>query len=183
MNILIRKMTSADLHRPINIEDSFIVDSVLLLTLKDNQISYTVKEIPSYEKSYADEPSEDQDADYSAYIDHPDQVVYLAFAGNQAVGQIVLKRSWNQYACIEDIKVDKHFRRYGIGRKLIDQAKRWARENGMPGVMLETQNNNVKACRFYESCGFVIGGFDLYLYKGIDKQSDEIALYWYFTFE
>lgn len=35
------------------------------------------------------------------------------------------------------------------------------------------------ACLFYESCGFVIGGFDARLYKNIEKISDEIAIYWY----
>jgi len=50
----------------------------------------------------------------------------------------------------------------------------------MPGIMLETQNNNVKACRFYESCGFVIGGVDFHVYKGIDPDSREAAVYWYY---
>ena len=40
----------------------------------------------------------------------------------------------------------------------------------MPGIMLETQNNNVAACKFYEKCGFVIGGFDFLVYKGLIRQ-------------
>ncbi|GED59584.1 hypothetical protein BFO01nite_37160 [Brevibacillus formosus] len=64
-------------------------------------------------------------------------------------------------------------------KKLIEQAKRWMKDGGMTGIMLETQNNNVRACNFYESCGFVIGGFDSYVYRGLDKDSDEIAIYWY----
>jgi ribosomal protein S18 acetylase RimI-like enzyme len=59
----------------------------------------------------------------------------------------------------------------------------WARDKGCPGMMLETQNNNVAACRFYESCGFELGGFDAYLYKGLNRTTDEIALYWYLMFE
>lgn len=53
----------------------------------------------------------------------------------------------------------------------------------MPGIMLETQNNNVAACKFYEKCGFVIGGFDFLVYTGLDKTSDEVAIYWYLHFE
>lgn len=98
------------------------------------------------------------------------------------MGQVVVKRNWNDYAYIEDIKVDKRFRRYGIGRKLIEQVKCWAKDRGMPGIMLETQNNNVSACKFYESCGFFIGGFDMCVYKGMHKHTDEIAVYWYFIF-
>ncbi|PTM59902.1 GNAT family N-acetyltransferase [Desmospora activa] len=180
MDILIRKMTAADQGRWAEIDDSFTVDSTLVLTLKENEIGYTVKELPAYEKSYA---SDVEDTDYSRYIDNPDQAVYLAFAANQAVGQMVLKRNWNQYAYVEDLKVDNDFRGYGIGRQCIEQAKHWARERGMPGIMLETQSNNVSACKFYESCGFIIGGFDLCLYKGIHPQSEEVAVYWYLMFE
>ena len=53
----------------------------------------------------------------------------------------------------------------------------------MPGIMLETQNNNVAACKFYEKCGFVIGGFDFLIYKGLDMKNDEVAMYWYFHFK
>lgn len=147
--MIIRKMTHKDQGKLIRIEDRFVVDSILLLSLEENNIQYSVKKIPSYEKSYIDDPFEKTvEADYSTYIDNPDQVVYLAFVGNQIVGQVVVKRNWNEYAYIEDIKVDKKFRRYGIGRELMEQAKSWAQNHGMPGIMLETQNNNVKACNF-----------------------------------
>ncbi|MDR4956963.1 GNAT family N-acetyltransferase [Bacillus sonorensis] len=179
MDITIRKMTCEDLGRLPEIDDSFIVDSILLLTLEGNRIRYSVKPIQSCEKSYTDES---EPADYSAYLDNPDQAVYLAFFDNQPAGQVAVRRYWNEYAYIEDIKVDPKFRRHGIGRKLIEQVKRWSQEKGLAGITLETQNNNVKACRFYESCGFEIGGFDLFLYKGIDQHKDEIALYWYLTF-
>ena len=69
-----------------------------------------------------------------------------------------------------------------MGRALLQHAVAWARERQLAGVMLETQNNNVAACRLYESCGFQLGGFDRYLYKGLHPDTDEIALYWYLLF-
>jgi streptothricin acetyltransferase len=45
--------------------------------------------------------------------------------------------------------------------------------------MLETQNNNVGACKLYEACGFTLGGFDRYLYRGEMPDTREIALFWY----
>ncbi|MBP1701359.1 MAG: acetyltransferase [Chloroflexi bacterium] len=59
---------------------------------------------------------------------------------------------------------------------------RWAKARGFPGIMLETQNNNVAACRLYERTGMQLGGFDKYLYKGITPDTEEIALYWYLIF-
>ncbi|MDF2718958.1 MAG: yyaR [Paenibacillus sp.] len=184
MEITIREITAGDQVSDIRIDGSFIVDSILVLSVTDRQIDCTVKQIPAYEKSYSDEePKENDDILYTEYIDNPDQIMFLAFVGNQAVGRIQLRRNWNKYAYIEDIAVDRSFRKHGVGRKLIEQAKVWAKTGGMPGIMLETQNNNVRACKFYENCGFVLGGFDMRLYKGIHAQSDEIALFWYFMFE
>lgn len=167
-----------------DIDNSFTVDSILVLSLTGRQISFTVKEIPAYTKNYAKKHSnEEAGDDYSGYIDSPDRIVYLACIDNHAAGCIVLRRNWNKYAFIEDIAIDKNYRGYGIGRKLIEQAKQWTKKGGMPGIMLETQNNNVSACKFYESCGFVIGGIDLHLYQGIHEHNDEIALFWYLLFE
>ena len=58
----------------------------------------------------------------------------------------------------------------------------WARTQQLAGVMLETQNNNVAACRLYESGGFQLVGFDRCLYRGLHPGTDEIALYWYLVF-
>lgn len=180
MDILIRELRAGDEECGANIDGSFIVDSTLVLQLIGQQIGYTVKERPLRTKSYDDEqPEEDTIEDYSNYIGNPHQIIYIALVNNQVVGQIVLKRNWNKFAYVEDIKVDKQYRGYGLGKKLIEQAKRWAKDGGMAGIMLETQSNNVRACKFYESCGFVIGGFDSYVYRGLDKDSDEIAIYWY----
>jgi len=184
MDIVIREFAVGDENTCKDIDDRFIVDSTLVLSLADRRIEFTVKPIPSYTKSYSDgQFKETANEDYSDYINNPDQIVYLACAGNRVIGRIVLKRNWNKYALIEDIAVDKNYRGHGVGRKLIEQAKRWAKDGGMPGIMLETQNNNVRACEFYRSCGFVIGGFDFHLYQGIHKHTDEIALFWYLIFE
>ncbi|MGW9123957.1 GNAT family N-acetyltransferase [Paenibacillus chitinolyticus] len=180
MDIRIRELTADDEFEGIEMDGSFIVDSVLVLTLEDGRIGYAVEEVPRYTKRYEDEPDgETEDTGYAGYIGNPDQVMYLACMGDKFAGQIQLRKNWNGYAYVEDIKVDSAYRRYGVGRRLIDQAKNWAKAGGMPGIMLETQNNNVRACKFYESCGFVLGGFDACLYKGLDKQNNEIALYWY----
>lgn len=189
MDIVIREIKIGDEVNWKDIDDSFIVDSSLVLSLTGRQIGFTLKEeSPSYTKSYTKSHSEEQfeaaaEKDFSEYIDNLDQIVYLAFAENQTVGRIELKRNWNKYAYVADLAVDKRYRGQGIGRKLIEQARRWAKSGGMPGIMLETTSTNVNACKFYESCGFVIGGLDFHLYQGIHKHSDEFAVFWYLVIE
>ncbi|GAA3400398.1 GNAT family N-acetyltransferase [Paenibacillus hodogayensis] len=183
MDIQIRACSAVDWDAAARIDDRFIVDSVLVLTLEEGRIGYTVRQTDRREKSYPHEPfsgdADVADEEGSGGLADADRTAYVAWAGERPVGRIMLKRSWNGYACVEDIAVDRKYRRYGIGRRLIEQAKQWAGAGGMPGIMLETQNNNVEACRFYESCGFVIGGFDRHLYRGFPDLRDEVAIFWY----
>ena len=54
---------------------------------------------------------------------------------------------------IDDLCVDKDARGRGIGRKLFDYVKNYARENGFYNVTLHVWNSNPDAMRFYESLG------------------------------
>jgi ribosomal protein S18 acetylase RimI-like enzyme len=156
----------------------FIIDSKMILHLENDEIRYQVIEMSPVRKRY-----QNDEIDFSLTMDDPNKVVFFAYFDGQIAGQVILRKNWNNYAHIEDIVVDVKFRRRGIGKALILQAKQWAKERHLAGIMLETQNNNVGACMFYERCGFQLEGFDRYLYKGIYPDTYEIALYWYWLFE
>ncbi len=93
-----------------------------------------------------------------------------------------MHKNWNNLAYIYYLVVDVKFRGQGIGRTLMEQAKKWAKEKRLPGLMLESQTNNVQACKFYERCGFKLGGFDKYLYAASDDSAGETALFFYYFF-
>jgi ribosomal protein S18 acetylase RimI-like enzyme len=155
----------------------FEVRSKLVLHATDGSISYTVVDVPPYTKQY-----DTEEFDVRAYLGNPDQSIFLAFAGNEPIGQIRVRKYWNAYAYIDDISVEPEYRGEGIGRALMSRAIEWAKAKGFPGMMLETQDNNVAACRLYERCGFQLRGFDTHLYKANDPGTEEIALYWYLIF-
>ena len=117
--------------------------------------------------------------DYSDYIKNNDKTVYLYYCENNCVGQIVLKKYWNENAYIQDIGIKKNFRGMGIGQKLMDQAVIWTKEKKLKGIMLETQDVNINACRFYKKYGFILGGVDIMLYSNF-KNSSQKALFWYY---
>ena len=132
----------------------------------------------SWEKQYPND-----DCDYSEYIKNPDKIIYLAYSESICIGQIVLRRDWNKYAFIEDICVSRAARGQGVGRALILKAIEWAKAAGLDGLALETQDNNVLACRFYAKCGFSIGGVNTMFYRNFSKPySDETAIFWYMKF-
>ncbi len=177
MTIVIQEVNRSTLKDAGRCDGMFTVDSQLVLSARNNVIHFDTIPVRPYQKRYPIEA-----VDYTAYVDHPDRTIFLAYADGQIGGEIRMQRNWNQYAYIEDIVVDVRFRRRGIGRSLILAAVQWAKEKHLPGVMLETQNNNVAACRLYQACGFEIGGFDRLLYRGELPATEEIALYWYFGF-
>ena len=132
----------------------------------------------SYLHSYPNE-----DCDYSLYIENPDKAVFLAYSDKECVGQIVLVKDWNKYALVEDICVSKSSRGQGVGTALIQKAVEWAKDKGLDGLALETQDNNLLACRFYLKCGFAIGAVNTMLYKNFSKPwSDATAIFWYLKF-
>ena len=58
------------------------------------------------------------------------------------------------YASIELLAVTPAARRHGIGRQLVQAARRAALRHGFSTLQVVTQELNQPACRFYERCGF-----------------------------
>ncbi len=67
-----------------------------------------------------------------------------------------------------------------VGTGLIHKASEWAKNAKLNGLALETQDDNLLACRFYAKCGFIIGAFNTMLYRNFDNE--EFAVFWYLQF-
>ena len=106
---------------------------------------------------------------------------FLYYVDNICIGQIKLRSNWNGYALVEDIEVFRNWRQKGIRTKLLEEAVQWAKQNNHIGLMLETQDVNVSACRFYARNNFVIGGVDSMLYSKFPI-ANEKAIFWYYKF-
>ncbi len=164
-----------DLNKP---NQPFPVFGRLVPTFAKGEWTWTEELVETpYEKQYPDD-----ELDYSEYIGNPDKIIFMAYVDNQCLGQIRLRRNWNKYCYIEDIAVGRVYRGMGLGRKLINIAIQWAKDSRMPGLMLETQDINLAACRFYYRCGFVLGAVDTMLYRNCIN-CDEKALFWYMQFQ
>lgn len=177
MGLSIRRLTAATLAEAGRCERVFHTAARLSLTAREGVLDYSIVPIPPREKRYPPEP-----VAYAAYVDSPDQAVYLADWDGALGGEARVRRGWNGYAYLEDLVVADRFRRRGLGRALVAAAIDWARAAGLPGVMLETQDINVAACQLYAACGFRLLGFDAGLYRATLPGTDEIALYWYLDF-
>ena len=171
---MIKKLTLqnlSDINKP---NQPFKIIGKIIPTFSNGTWSYTEALFDNeYEKLF---PNDDEQ--WEDYINNPNKTVFFYYDNTDCVGQVRLRKNWNGYALIEDIAVAKSHRKSGIGAKLIAKAIEWAKVNGLPGLMLETQDNNLLAFRFYNKLGFKIGGVDTMLYGN----SDEVAVFWYMQF-
>lgn len=82
------------------------------------------------------------------------------------IPSLTYRGSWR--AQIEGVRVAEDVRSEGIGRRLIEEAVRRARERGCRMVQLTTDKRRPRALEFYERLGFVASheGMKLYLTDG-----------------
>jgi ribosomal protein S18 acetylase RimI-like enzyme len=176
MSITIRKLNASETSFAKQFNRKSMVESRLVLSIENEKLTYTIVPVnPPYEREVQLE-----DTDYGFSEVPP--TVFIAEVDGKLAGRIRLLKWWNQYGYIEDLVVNPEFRGLGLGRTLIEQGIQWARDKKYPGIMLETQDDNVPACQLYASCGFVLSGFDRNVYKAINPNTKETALYWYLIF-
>jgi streptothricin acetyltransferase len=175
MEIQIQKIKPHESPQTKSFSRKSIVNSRLVLGIENEKLVYTIAPVEPYEREVHAE-----DTEYG--FDQAGATIFFAQADGKLAGRIKMLKWWNQFGYVEDLVVNPEYRGLDIGRKLLERGIQWAHENGFPGVMLETQDDNVPACMLYQSCGFVLSGFDRNVYKAINPNTKETALYWYLIF-
>lgn len=95
---------------------------------------------------------------------HPTTRVFLAYAGDEAVGVAVCFLGFSTFAAkpllnIHDLAVAPGFRRQGIGKALLTALEREARALGCCKLTLEVLEHNHRAVEIYHSFGFDPGRY------------------------
>ncbi|KRW65235.1 streptothricin acetyltransferase [Pseudomonas sp. TTU2014-096BSC] len=171
---IVHRADAARISRLAQCDFSFMVDAEFAEPFDGSRI---IPVDPPYRKTYGFVPD-----DLAEYLNRPDAELFIAEVRDSPVGYAAVSEGWNRFAVIDDIAVDASHRGNGIARRLMDAAVEWARGAALAGVRLETQSNNVAACRFYDRYGFVLGGYDRCLYQGMHPGTPEVALFCYLMF-
>ena len=79
-------------------------------------------------------------------------------------------------AVLWDIRVSDEYKHQGIGQKLFDMAKNYAKSNGFKRLKVECQNTNPAAVNFYHKQGMVLSCIKEYAYSDFPN---EVELLWY----
>ena len=139
---------------------------------------------PPYVNDYDDEV-EERPLRWSRRWDMSNWVFLAAVDGGEWIGAAAVARDTpgahmlegrTDLAVLWDIRVHPDRRREGIGSRLFRHAAEWARASGCRYLKIETQNINVRACRFYASQGCHLRGIHHGVYK---DNPDEVQLLWY----
>lgn len=122
---------------------------------------------PPIEKSYEPDWAEIARSAYAVVAEQAGRLVGVA---------ALTVSAWNRRGTVAHLYVGREWRAAGIGTQLMMALERGGAELGVRALWVETQNVNVAAVRFYESCGFMLCGLDTSLYDP-ELAPGETALY------
>lgn len=114
---------------------------------------------------------------YAALL--PNDYSFGAYDGHTLVGIAMSEPSdWNRTVRVWEFHVAQPYQRQGIGRRLMAAIAERARATSQRALVLETQNTNVPAIRFYRRVGFSLEGIDISFYTNEDMLPERnVALF------
>ncbi|WP_317450863.1 GNAT family N-acetyltransferase [Sphingopyxis sp. LK2115] len=148
---------------------SFDISQVIAFPYDD---PYRLHPVPPRRKDYGWDPADWDGAETEK------KAVFIARSGDHILGYAWVSEYWNGMANLAELAVDRRARGRGVAVALLARIDVWAHDNGFGLIRLETQSNNVAACRLYARVGYALGGFDEMLYAG-GPHEGEVALFWY----
>ena len=148
------------------------------LLFEEVQVEPYIKDLSGYECA----------TEYEQEFDITNWRFYMAFDGEIPVGAMTVVGKTDglnmlygrEDACVLwDIRVADAYKHNGIGQKLFDMGVLNAKKDGYLQMIIECQNNNVQACKFYQKQGAVLSKIDMYAYYLDPTAKNEIQFIWY----
>lgn len=183
-DIRIRPMTEQDIPRLAAIRPGFVSPTTLVVE-KDGDglaVGWRLAERPlpePYDKGDGYDFDQAERRHILARLRKGDGLHLVVEAEGALVGMLdVAPEEWNNTAWIWNLMLDTSVRGQGLGRELFRRTVTWARRQGFRAVVLETQTNNVPACKFYARMGCQIEGIREAYYSNDDMARGEVAIFW-----
>jgi ribosomal protein S18 acetylase RimI-like enzyme len=169
MNIEIRQESAAALAEYATLPISFWVRSRLRVD-RDRMIEEPVE--PAYLKEY--DALGESPSTWEKAWDLDRCGILVARDAGMIVGGAMVAPS-DDVATLVDLRVSPQRRRQGIGGALMQSAIEWARRCYFGAMQIETQDNNVAACRLYAKHGAKLCG----VFPGrYNMLPEEVMLLW-----
>ena len=111
--------------------------------------------------------------------------IFGAYADGRRVGgaavavrdsAVALLEGHDDRAVLFDLRVDPSARQRGVGRALLAAVVEWSIARGARRLLVETQDVNVPACRFYSRNGFVLDAANRGAYPDLPEETQLLWL-------
>lgn len=99
-------------------------------------------------------PNKMAESDFENSILSKNHKLFVALLDGVVVGFVMLELT--DEINIENLVVEKPYRNYGIGTKLLENVADFAKQNGFDGLSLEVSEANLTAYLLYQKFGFVL---------------------------
>ena len=166
--MLIRSATPDDLPACLALDESYTTAHVWQIEAQGDGVAITV----SFRPIRLPRPLTVQPADAAARRQETwphCHCMLVATEGQELRGVLTLTvHSWQRTGWIEDLVVAPAYRRQGLGRSLLGEARRWAQRQGLSTLLAQASTQNYPAISFYQECGFTFCGFHERYYPNRD---------------
>lgn len=182
--ILLRPLTSADIPRLPEIRPTYTADTIIAIqrtgTGFNLQWQLAERTLPEpFSKGNLYDFNEDSQQLIRERFNHPDDTYQRVLEHNgRLVGLLEIENHyWNNTVFLWTLMIDQDYRGHGLGRRLWLRAVEYARQCEVRAIMIETQNTNPAACKFYLRMGCQLVGLNESYYTNNGYET-EIALFW-----
>jgi len=181
---LIRPMTEDDIPRLVEIRPSFTSPTTLAVekTGSGIEVTWRLVERPlpqPYDKGHGYDFDPQERDQIRERFRRGDGLHLVVEAEGRIAGILdIVPQEWNHTVWLWNIMLDEAIRGQGVGRELFQRGVKWARQLGYRALVLETQTNNVPACKFYAALGCEIEGIRDMYYTNRDIERGEVAIFW-----
>jgi len=147
-----------------------------------------------YETLLEEKKVESYSVDFDSVDDNPSRLgerfnidnwpIFVAYHDSEVVGGAIIAHDTegvnmlegkSDLAVLWDLRVCKEFRSQGVGTILFKACLDWATEHNCTRMKIETQNTNVKACKFYAKQGAKLINVNKNIYE---DNPNEVQLIW-----
>ena len=170
-NALVRDAVQNDIAACLALDHSYSTDYVWQMTIMPDmtgsQIRFRKERLPRAIEATYDITNERLQSAL------PEDTCFLILqhkdSDNGVIGYLTMRHDTiHKIALVQNVVIDKPYRRMKLGSRLISIARRWALEHEAVQLMLETQTQNFPAIAFCQRQGLTFCGFNDQYYRNQD---------------
>jgi ribosomal protein S18 acetylase RimI-like enzyme len=169
------------------VSPAFLVESIFECETVSGGLGGIALKERAETRPYMKYDQSERHAEWGQHFDLRTWGIFLATDSGKTVGgaavappspRMVISQGQPDTAALFDIRVSVSARHGGVGSALLHHCVQWAKSRGFKFLVIETQENNVPACRFYAKNGCELLEIRRFAYRHCPQVAHETMLIW-----